>query len=246
MARAARFAAPIVLVLKALTPLPALAQQGPFGTIARADGVGEPYRLTEDDALWAARMVVGEAGGRDDTDSVAVLWCMVNSFTLRPVRRIYPTFTAFVRAYCTPLQPHLKAQGAIRRHQRRGTPMVEVEPGKWQLRRHVELQERPWERLPASARALVERVFRGQQATPCGNATQFCSTAVYYRDRHGRAPTAEEHAEFTEAFAQGKKWRWVPIAGASPRTNCFFVEERFADLPPGVVRIAAPRARRAR
>ena len=247
MARTARTPSSLVLAALALlvaAPSAALAQDGPYGTIVRADGVGEAYALTQEDALWAARMLVGEAGGRDDPDSLAVLWSMLNSYTLRPVRKHYPTFAAFVRGYCTPLQPHLKAKGAIRRHQKRGTPMVEVEPGKWQLKRHVELQERDWTALPASARAVVERVFRGEQATPCSNATQFCSTAVYFRDRHDRSPNAEEHAAFTEEFAKGKRWRWARVEGASPKNNCFFVEERFANLPDGVVQIQPPRRER--
>ncbi|MCW8140948.1 MAG: hypothetical protein KIT58_18760 [Planctomycetota bacterium] len=233
----------LTLALLLVVAAPALAQEGRWGVLARKDGVGQPYALTAEDALWAARMVVGESGGKGGVDDAAVLWCMINSYMLRPVRDAYPTFSAFVRAYCTPLQPHLKAQGAIDRHRRRGTPMVEVEPGKWQLRRHVELQERPWAELPASARGLVERVFRGELPSPCANATQFCSTATYYHDRHGRRPTDEEHVEFTEAWAREKGYAWVRVEGADPRSNCFFVEKRFASLPEGVV-VVQPAGRR--
>lgn len=215
----------------------ASAQEGPFGTLVRKDGVGEPYRLTAEDALWAARMLQGESGGEDDVDNVAVLWCMINSYMLRPVRDLYPTFTAFVRAYCTPLQPWLKSQGAIDRHKKRKTPMVEVEPGKWQLVRHVEIQKRPWADLPPGARAVVERVLRGKEPSPCGNATQFCSTAVYFHDKHGRRPTDEEHAEYTREYAESKSWVWVPIPGANARSNVFFEEKRFADLPERVVTV---------
>lgn len=231
----------LALVLALAAAAPALAQEGPFGTLARSDGAGPPYALTAEDALWAARMLAGEAGGEDDPDNAAVLWCMLNSFTLRPVRGDYPTFTAFVRAYCTPLQPHLKAQGAIDRHRKRGTPMVEVEPGKWQLKRHVELQERPWAKLPAGARKLVERTFRGEGRSNCGNATQFCSTWTYFHDKNGRHPaSAEEHAAYTEEFARGKSYTWVKVEGSSPRSNCFFVEKRFAALPAGVVVVRVP------
>ncbi len=207
------------------------------GALVRRDGVGAPLPLAADDLPWAARMLVGESGGRGGTDDEAVLWCMLNSYTLRPVRELYPTFRAFVRAYCTPLQPWLKSQGAIDRHRRRGTPMVEVEPGRWQLRRHVELQRRPWAELPAGARELVARTFEGRGRSPCGNATQFCSTAVYFHDRHGRRPSDAEHRTFTEAFAREKGWTWVEVEGANPRANCFFVERRFAALPAPVVEV---------
>ncbi|MBI4614740.1 MAG: hypothetical protein HY720_14105 [Planctomycetes bacterium] len=230
----------LLLALGPTLASPLLAQSGPFGALERSDGVGEPYAFFAEDALWAARMLVGEAGGQDDADNAAVLWCMFNSYMLRPVREIYPTFTAFVRAYCTPLQPYLKSRGAIERHRKRGTPMVEVEPGKWQLERHVALQRRAWEDLPEGARSLVLRAFRGELPSPCGNATQFCSTAVYFQDKHGRRPTGEEHAAYTREYAKSKKWIWFPVEGASPRENCFFVEERFADLPDGVVRTRKP------
>jgi hypothetical protein len=211
--------------------------RGPFGTIEAA---GVSYRLTEDDALWAARMLVGESGGEDDPGNAAVLWCMINSYALRPVRGTYKTFTDFIRAYCTPLQPYLKSKGAIERHRKLGTKMVEVEPGKWQLARHVDIQKRPWAKLPAGARALVERVFRGEGKSVCGNATQFCSTAVYYRDKHGRKPTAEEHAAYTREYAASKKWVWFEVEGGNPFDNCFFEEERFAALPRPAVKVAPP------
>src|SRR5262249_26083301 len=77
----------------------------PRGRFVRTDGAGAPYELTADDAVWAARMLVGEAGGEDDADNAAVLWCMINSYMIRPVRTEYKTFSDFIRAYCTPLQP---------------------------------------------------------------------------------------------------------------------------------------------
>jgi hypothetical protein len=234
------FALVALVALVAVGPAPALAEDGPsggYGTLARTDGVGKPYALTAEDALWAARMVVGEAGGDDDVDSAAVLWCMINSYMLRPLRDDYPTFTAFVRAYCTPLQPYLKSEGAIERHRKRGTPMVEVEPGKFQLKRHVELQERPWSKLPAGARALVERVFKGEQPSVCGNATQFCSTATYFQDKNGRKPGDAELVEYTEEYAKGKSWTWFRVEGSNARSNCFFVEKRFEKLPAGVVAV---------
>jgi hypothetical protein len=208
-----------------------------YGRIVRADGQGTSYSITSDDALWAARMLVGEAGGADDVDDAAVLWCMLNSYTLRPVRQAYPTFHDFLRAYCTPLQPFLTSQGAIDRHRRLGTPMVEVQPGKWQLRRHVELQARPWTQLPAPARALVERVLRGQQPSPCGNATQFCSTATYFQDANGRRPDDQELVTYTEDYARRNNQVWFRVPGSSPRNNCFFVEARFQQLPSGVVTV---------
>jgi len=215
------------------------APKGPFGTIA-CPAKSFSYELTEEDALWAVRMLVGESGGEGDADDAAVLWCMLNSYAIRPLRG-YETFTAFIRAYCTPLQPYLKSQGAIDRHRKAKTPMVEVEPGRWQLKRHVDIQARPWAKLPARARELVLQVFRGEKASVCGNATQFCSTAVYFKDEHDRRPTDEEHRDYTRRYAEKKKWTWVEVEGANPRNNVFFEEQRFQDLPRPAVAVRKPK-----
>lgn len=213
----------------------ALAQEEPRGTLS-CPAKEFSYRLTADDALWAARMLVGESGGAGGADDAAVLWCMLNSYAIRPLR-MYRTFADFVRAYCTPLQPYLKSKGAIERHRKAGTPMVEVEPGRWQLQRHVELQQRAWSKLPEGARKLVAEVFDGKGASVCGNATQFCSTAVYFKDEHGRRPDEAEHREFTLRFAERKKWTWVEVRGANPRNNVFFEEQRYRELPRPAVRV---------
>jgi hypothetical protein len=161
---------------------------------------------------------------------------MLNGYSLRPVRKKYPTFTAFMRAYCTPLQPHLTAQVTIERHRRWKTNMVEVSPGKWQLARHVRLQKRAWPDLPDGARAIVLRVFRGQSRNIAGNATRFLSTDIYFRDRHRRRPTPAELARFTEEYASENRWRWVRPHGADIRVNCFFEERAYQDVTwPAVV-----------
>ncbi|MFC1705198.1 hypothetical protein ACFL59_00065 [Planctomycetota bacterium] len=203
------------------------------------------YPITAKDALWAARMLVGEAGGQDDVNNEAVLWCMLNSYCLRPLRDKYPTFKSFIRAYCTPLQPYLKSKGAIERHRKRGTPMEEVEPGRWQLTRHLKLQRRSWDKLSEGARAIVVRVLRGESDSVCGNATQFCSTAIFFRDRHDRRPTDDEHKTFTEEFAKKKKWSWFIPKDSNVRENCFFEELRFSNVPRPAVRVLRPKKRHA-
>src|SRR5215217_4670541 len=40
------------------------------------------YVFTPEDALWIARFIVGEAGGRDDADNHAVIWAMFNRYAL--------------------------------------------------------------------------------------------------------------------------------------------------------------------
>lgn len=226
-------------------PLPS----GPLGTLL-LDLPGKPrfaYRFTPDDELWAARFVVGEAGGIDNPDNRAVLSTMFNRYAFF-THGIYPTFAAFIRAYSTPLQPVLRSAGAARRHMnspdfvRAGgsypPPNQDVPHG--QLRRHLELQRATGNQLPAAARALVRRALTGQIPNLIGNATEFANTAIYFHDRNHRAPTEEEWRRFTTDFARGKKWTWIgPVHGLDQfRSNAFFVDNRVANFPPNAIRIA--------
>ena len=62
--------------------------------------------------------MVYEAGGLEDANNAAV-WAMFNRYALF-TRRHYPTFTAFIRAYSTTLQPVLRSSRAAARHHWRG------------------------------------------------------------------------------------------------------------------------------
>ena len=65
------------------------------------------YQFTPDDLLWTARLISGEAGARDDLENRAVIAAMLNRFALF-THSDYPTFSSFLRAYSTPLQPVLR------------------------------------------------------------------------------------------------------------------------------------------
>jgi hypothetical protein len=205
------------------------------------------YRFIPDDELWAARFIVGEAGGTDNPDNRAVLWTMFNRYALF-THRVYPTFAGFIRAYSSALQPVLTSAGAARRHMnspnfvRTGGNYPPPNQGvpRGQLRRHLELQRATGNQLPASARSLAHRALSGQVPNPIGNATEFANTAIYFHDHSHRRPTEEEWRRFTIDFARGKKWAWIgPVAGIDQfRSNAFFIDNRVADLPPNAVRIA--------
>src|SRR5262249_3813025 len=98
---------------RARIPLP----RGSLGalTIAASGRPSFSYTFTPEDALWTARFLVGEAGGRDDPGNHAVIWAMINRYALF-TRTVYPTFHGFIRAYSTPLQPVLRSRGAAQRH----------------------------------------------------------------------------------------------------------------------------------
>jgi D-alanyl-D-alanine dipeptidase len=242
------------------TPAPSIGPAGPFGLLtARVPGLSPfSYRFTDEDVRWTARFLVGEAGGRDTPENRAVIWAMFNRYAFF-THRNFPAFHLFLRAYSTPLQPVLRSRGASRRHMHRpefvrtGTyfdpPYDHIPRG--QLRRHLELQNTPWESLPEAARALAEQALKGRIPNPVGNASEFASTLVYFRDAHRRKPTEAEWRAFTEAFARRKGWVWMrSVPGLTMRSNQFFAttrrvrphdtrSPRFSNLPPGAVSIVA-------
>lgn len=233
---------------------------GPFGTLVVAGPGGTTWRytFTPEDALWTARFLTGEAGGRDDPDNRAVLWTMFNRYALF-TRRVpaFDQFHKFLRAYSTPLQPVLRSPGAARRHMDRPgfvrtggfyDPPNQMVP-RGQTARHLQIQRLPWGALPAGARALAAGALRGEIANPgIGNATEFANTATYFKDQHGKLPTVDQWRAFTVAFARSKRrgkhpgWTWI---GDVPRlrqysVNTFFVDNRVGDLPAGAVRVVPP------
>ena len=75
------------------------------------------YAFSDDDVLWAMRMVVGEGAG----DWKEVLWCMAQRFAFlsryRRYRERYPTFTSLILAYSQPINPRWRRYGQFcRRH----------------------------------------------------------------------------------------------------------------------------------
>ncbi|MFG1625568.1 penicillin-insensitive murein endopeptidase [Kribbella sp. NPDC049227] len=227
------------------------AQNVRLGTIhaTRPDGTRFTYQFTSDDLVWTARFIVGEAGGRDNADNRAVIWAMINLYGLIRHRQ-YPTFHGFLRAYSTPLQASLKNWGAARRHMHKpefvktgATYPPPAPPGipVGQLRQFLKLQSTAWPALPQPARNLATTALTGAIPNPIGNATQFASTAVYFRDRHGRLPTDAQWTKFTQDYAKGQRWQWIgQRAGLNQRNNAFFIEDRFSKLPAGAVRVQRP------
>lgn len=205
------------------------------------------YQFTQEDLLWTARLIVGEAGGRDNTDNAAVIQALINRFALF-TRRVYPTFSAFIRRYSTPLQPVLNSSGAARRHMNsssfkrtggfyRRAPNVP----KGQLRRHLDLQARPWNSLSSSARALATRALSGGMANPgIGLASEFASTRIFFRSRNGRNPNDQEWRDYTRKLARRKNWQWIgDVPGINQRGNAFFLDNRARGRPVNDVRVVS-------
>jgi hypothetical protein len=225
---------------------------GPFGTLTFTASGRPPvrYPFTAQDVLWTARFIVGEAGGRDDAGNHAVIWAMFNRYALF-TRTVYPSFEAFIRAYSTPLQPVLRSRGAAERHMndpdfvRTGGIYPGTSVPKGQLGRFLQLQKRPWQELPAAARALALRALTGGQPNPgIGNASEFANTAVFFRDRNKRLPDEAEWRRFSTDYPRnaGKKWTWVgDVPGLIQyRRNTFYLDDRARSLSAGAIRVVPP------
>jgi murein DD-endopeptidase MepM/ murein hydrolase activator NlpD len=211
---------------------------------------GQPvfrYEFKPDDLLWTARLISGEAGARDDLENRAVIAAMLNRFALF-THRVYRTFTSFLRAYSTPLQPVLINKNVARHYlndprfrQLGGTyPGTTIPRG--QLQHHLDLQETSWERLRPLARTIAVEALMGRMPdTGIGLASEFASTWILYGRRVG--PTNRTEAgwlDYTQRFKRDKGWRWI---GQQPnldqKRNAFFVDPRAANLPPDSVQVEA-------
>ena len=216
--------------------------------VLRADARGRTpfrYHFTPDDLVWSAKLLVHEAGGRDDVENRAVLWAMFNRYALF-THTVYSSFTDFIRAYSTTLQPVLRSSRAAARHAHKGDAVYWKAGGNYpgttiprgQLVRHRKIQAAPWEEVKASARDLATRALCGELPNPgIGLASEFASTWVFYVQRHKRQPTRAEWETYTRELAQRRSLVWVPLPEVEPRRNVFFVSQRVSSLPHNSVAV---------
>lgn len=211
------------------------------------------YQFTQEDTLWMARLVSGEAGDKDNADGHAVLWAMFNRFGLyRHKVSGWTSFAAFLRQYSTPLQPMLKSVGAAKRVWRNHVanpnkfPVVSIDETyrgtnikKVQYQKHIDLQNRRWEDIKAPVRTLVIRMLNGEIPNPgIGLASEFGSTRVYFNDQYGRYPSLAEWETYTRNYAARKKWEWIgPKSNLDQLKNTFFLRKAHVGLPGEAVRI---------
>lgn len=72
--------------------------------------------ITDDVALWTARMIVGEGGAKCSRDKAAALcWAIVNRWFLWPGRRRFKSFVSLMRAFSQPINPRWMTGGDLAR-----------------------------------------------------------------------------------------------------------------------------------
>lgn len=213
------------------------------------------YQFTPEDALWFAKLLKGEAGSKDDINGHAVLWTMINRFTLfKHLVSSWKTFSHFIKAYSTPLQCPLKSPGAMARVWTNRTKRQILCTGgsttykgrqfpKVIYKGHYELQKKGWSTLPKEVKAIVLRMLTGQIQNPgIGLASEFANTRDYFVQRYSRRPSDEEWKTFTLNFLKTFKngdYAWIgPRHGLDQKNkNVFFIKKSYLKTDPNIIEI---------
>ncbi len=217
------------------------------------------YTFSKEDALWMARFVTGESGVKNDANGHAVLWAMFNRFgILRHRVKSWGSFQKFLRQYSTTLQPMLKSKGAAERVWKNHSKNPEKYPivvgkgfykgtdiQKVQYQKHVDLQKMKWAEIHPNIRDMVIKMLRGEISNPgIGIATEFASTRIYYKQKHGSFPTATQWRKYTIEYAENrckkgmKGCTWIGDRdNLNQMKNAFFIDNRFINVPADAIRI---------
>jgi len=181
------------------------------------------YQLTDEDLLWAGRMVQGETlpgRARRGEDALAVLWTMTSLFTPAGQRAKYGrlrfgTFTDLIRAYSQPINPRWLRDGFFCRPGGRhhGTDACAPE----RLDGRERLQRMAWSELDAELRAVVLRWAAGQTTNPAPRAIEFAAPYVAraFLERH---PDARRVTTIHNQFiATARSWGWATLPSVVAR-----------------------------
>ena len=228
-------------------------------TVAALKNSNPSYKFTKEDALWLARFIEGESGSKNDKNGQAVVWAMFNRFgILRHRVSAWKTFQNYLRLYSTTLQPMLRSRGAAQRvwnYHKKNPSKYPVVVGqgtyknstveKVQLKKHIDLQKKSWNRIGSDVRGLVEYILNGKIGNPgIGIATEFASTKAFYRNKHGHSPNFQQWRKYTINYAEKRCKRdikgcaWVgDVPGIDQMKNAFFIDNRFRNVPASAVTI---------
>lgn len=170
------------------------------------------YQLTDEDILWAARMLDGESG-TNTVDGAAVLWTMTQRFALGR----WNTFTELIQAYSQPINPIWKRNGERCRPGGRyhGTEHC----SEARLNRRDAISSKPWDRINPLIRTLVSQWGSGNLPNPVPRAVEFADPRVAAGfinrpENRGSVYVARLSNHFI-ATAQTKQWpaNYVTMTG---------------------------------
>lgn len=170
------------------------------------DKTGWSYQITDEDVLWAARMVEGE-GGDPGKDPAAVLWAMTQ--LLSPAaqqekygRVAFASFADLIRAYSQPINPAWDAASdpKCQEHPSRCSPEA--------LRRRERFQTMRFGQTRPTTQAAVLRWAHGLLRNPVPRAVEFADPAVTagFVRRHPGSAYVARYGNHYVATAGSRTW----------------------------------------
>lgn len=141
---------------------------------------GFRYQLTDNDLLWAGRMVYGES----QAEGAEVLWTMTSRFA--KIRG--SSFADFIRTYSQPINPKWYGDGVCCAQGATGCPARpsrsfygEENCSERVLARRARISSTPWDALPAGVRATVMNWATALQSNPVPRAVDFAAPDLVAR-----------------------------------------------------------------
>lgn len=131
-----------------------------------------PYRITDEDRLWAGRAAQFE-GGLDPAD---VLWTWTQRYALPAYRRAFPSLKALIQAHSQPVNPIWRRDGSKCRP---GGPYYGRDQcSAARLATRDRAATIPFSALDADVRAKVDAWAKGQLANPVPRSVDFANAPV--------------------------------------------------------------------
>ena len=130
---------------------------------------GKELVLSDRDALWLARMVVGEGGRTASTEKMrALIWAISNRYLLLPAQRKRSSLTSILQAFSQPINPRWDGEDE-------NDNDFCVPGGKWygtkfcdpsRLKRRAQMMSMPWSAIPKKIQTAVEQFRSGDLPQP--------------------------------------------------------------------------------
>lgn len=126
---------------------------------------GKEYVVTDEDAIWLARMIVGEGGFKASTEKVrALIWAIMNRYLLLPSQRKRTSLKSILQAFSQPINPRWNRHGDFCRP-----------GGKWhnsefceerRLDRRDKISKLKWDDIPSRIQHEIELYRQGSLPLP--------------------------------------------------------------------------------
>lgn len=159
---------------------------------------GKEYIITDEDALWLARMVVGEGGKDASVEKIrALLWAIMNRFLLVPEQRKRTSLTDLVRAFSQPINPRWDGEGSDDFCAPGGKYYETDFCSSAKLKRRAQITAMPWAEIPKRIKDEIEALRSGELPLPKA------MTKLFAMGKPHRITNWASYPSVREKFPQG-------------------------------------------